>query len=447
MTQPSRMIRLGFSMRGLGYHASAWLDPDVPADGGMRLDYYRDMARTAERGLFDLVFLADQTAMRMSDTPPGVLGRTPTGAELEPLTLIAALSQHTSRIGLAATASSTFHQPYQLARQFASIDHLSGGRVAWNVVTSSRDEEARNFGSNTIMAKETRYERAREALEVVFGLWESWEPDAFPRDKATGVFFDPKKMHPIRHEGPHFKVHGPLTMPRTPQGRPVIIQAGASGDGMDFAASAADLVYAAQNTLPDARQFYASLKERVGRFDRDPASVKIMPGILPVIGETQQAADDLYGHMQEEMDPMIGLENLGPYFGDLSAYPLDGPVPELRTDRPVISRGQMILNIARRNGWTIRQTFQSLAIGNAHHVVIGTPARIVDVMEEWYDGGAADGFNVLPAKSPRDLSRFVDLVVPEMQRRGIYRAAYEGRTLRENLGLPAVPPRHGGATS
>ncbi len=435
-------MRLGFSMRGLGYHASAWLDPDVPADGAMSYAYYLDMARTAERGLFDLVFMADQTALRLSDTPQGVLGRTPVGAELEPLTLIAALSQATSHIGLAATASSTFHAPYQLARQFASIDHLSGGRAAWNVVTSSRDEEARNFGDDKIMAKDQRYERAREALDVIFGLWESWEEDAFPRDKATGVFFRPDKMHAVKHEGKYFKVHGPLTMPRTPQGRPVIIQAGASGDGIDLAAAVADVVYAAQNTLPDAQVFYATIKERMGRFNRDPDWAKVMPGLLPVIGTTRQEADDLYGRMQQELDPLIGLENLSPYFGDLSRYPLDGPVPELRTDRPVISRGTMILNIARRNNWSIRQTFQSLAIGNAHHVVVGTAGHIVDVMEAWFEGGAADGFNVLPAKSPMGLRAFVTHVVPELQRRGLFRTAYEGATLRENLGLPAIPPRY-----
>ena len=335
-----RHIPLGFSMRGYGYHASAWLDPDVPSDGPMRVGYYRDMAQTAERGLFDLVFMADQTALRLSNTPPGVLGRTPQGAELEPLTLIAALSQHTRHIGLAATASSTFHAPYQLARQFASLDHISGGRVAWNIVTSSRDEEARNFGSDAIMAKDDRYRRAREAIEVVFGLWESWEEDAFPRDKQTGVFFRPDKMHPIAHEGEYFKVHGPLTLERTPQGRPLIIQAGASGDGMDLAASVADLVYAAQNTLPDAKAFTSDIKSRVTARGRDPSAVHVMPGILPIIGSTQDEADALYGRMQEEMDPMIGLENLSPYFGDLSRFPLDGPVPELRTDRPVISRGR-----------------------------------------------------------------------------------------------------------
>lgn len=385
-----------------------------------------------------MVFMADQTSMPMSNIPPGVLGRTPEGAELEPLTLIAALSQFTTHIGLAATASTTFHPPYQLARQFGSTDHMSGGRAAWNVVTSSRDEEARNFGSDTIMEKSERYERAREALAVAFGLWESWEPDAFPRNKDTGVFFDVAKMHPVRHMGKHFKVHGPLTMPPTPQVRPVIIQAGASDDGMDLAASMADVIYTVQSWMADAQAFYAAIRRRVEDHGRMADAVKVMPGVLPVIASSQQEADDLYGRMRRQIDPLIGLENLSPFFGDLSKFPLDGPVPALRTDRPVTSRGQKILDNARRHGWTIRHLLQSTAIGNAHHVVVGTPARIADIMEEWLRSGAADGFNILPAKSPGDVRTFVRLVVPELQSRGLFRTAYEFRTLRENLGLPSL---------
>jgi len=431
-------MKLGLSMRGLGYHPSAWLDPAVPADGAINLPYYLDMARTAERGLFDLVFLADQNAIVVTDVPKGAFGRTPAGAEFEPLTLLAALSQLTTSIGLVATASSTFHQPYQLARQFGSIDHLSGGRAGWNVVTSSRDAEAQNFSMDKILPKDQRYARASEALDVAFGLWESWEEDAFIHDRKRGVFFEPSKMHPINHNGTFFKVRGPLNQPRTPQGRPVIFQAGASEDGMDFAARYADVIYAVQNTFEDAQAFYTAMKARVRKFDRAPDHVKIMPGLLAVIGDTHAEAEARYRAMQDEIDTLVGLERLARYFGDLSGYDLDGPPPELRTDVPLVSRGDLQLKLARQNNWSIRQLYQYTSIGHSHHVVIGTPSEIVDEMERWFLGGAADGFNVLPAKQPADVHEFVARIVPELQQRGIFRTAYEGKTLRENLGLPPV---------
>jgi alkanesulfonate monooxygenase len=431
-----KQIRLGFSMRGLGYHNSAWRDPAVPADGPIDMNYYLDMARTAERGLFDMLFIADHSALP-SPTIPGVLGRTSHDAgEFEPLTFLGALSMLTTHIGMVATASTTFHHPFQLARQFASLDQLSQGRVGWNVVTSSRDEEARNFGSDRIIPRAQRYARARESLEVAFALWNSWDEDAFPRDKQTGVYFDPAKMHPVDHTGECFRVRGVLTVPRSKQGRPVIVQAGASDDGIDFAASVADVVYSVQTNLADAKSFYQRVKSSVASHGRDPDHLKIMPGLLPIIGSSRAEAEDRLARMREELDPLIGLYNIAPYFGDLSSHDLDGPVPELRTDRPVISRGQLTLKLARDNGWSIRQLFQSTAIGNGHHVVAGTPSDIVDVMTEWFEGGAADGFNILPAKSPQSLRMFVDHVVPELQLRALYRTAYEASTLRGNLGLP-----------
>lgn len=435
----TRKIRLGLSMRGLGYHPSAWLDPAVPPDGALRFSHYSDMARTAERGLFDLVFLADMAAIVAEDTPKGAFGRNHEGvAELEPLTLLAALSQVTSQVGLVATASTTHHQPYQLARQFASIDLLSDGRAGWNVVTSSRDAEARNFGEEKILAKNLRYQRAREALQVAFGLWESWEPDAFRYDRETGIFFDPSKMHPINHRGPFFRVDGPLTITASPQGRPVIVQAGASGDGMGFAAAVADVVYAVQNTLETSQAFYKDIKRKVAEAGRHPDDVLVMPGLLPVIGESKQAAQDKYLKMQEMLDETTALERIVRFFGDLSGTDLDRPLPDLRTDIPMVSRGQLEFDAARRNNWTIRQFMREMAISHSHNVAVGTPADIVDSMEHWFTQGAADGFNILPALSPGDVYDFVDKVVPEMQRRGLFRTAYEGRTLRENLGLRPI---------
>ena len=304
-------LHLGVSLRGIGDHPSAGRDPGVQLDGAIDVLHSISVARTAERGLFDFVFLADQSALNFNDEPKGAFGRNQEGCcEFEPITLLAALSQATTNLGLIATASTTFHQPYQLARQFLSLDHLSRGRAGWNVVTSSRNAEAQNFGSDTIIAKDQRYRRAREAVETVFGLWECWEPDAFVRDRQRGLFFDPQKMHRLEHRGEHFNVRGPLTMPRSPQGRPVIAQAGASADGTEFAASVADIIYAVQTTFDEASSFYARTKERVRANGRDPDHVKVLPGLLPVVGGTIEEAQRKYRQMLSYLDPILGLERL-----------------------------------------------------------------------------------------------------------------------------------------
>jgi FMN-dependent oxidoreductase (nitrilotriacetate monooxygenase family) len=441
----NRMIRLGASVKGLGYHPSGWLDPDVPADGGMSLPFYIDLARTLERGLFDILFLADHSAFWASDVPKGALGRTAGGAELEPITLLSALSAVTSHIGLVSTTSTTLHQPFQMARQFGSLDHLSGGRAGWNVVTSSRDAEARNFGEEKILEKSLRYERAKEALEICFGLWDSWEEGAFPHDRKSGIFFDVSKMHPINHKGKFFRVDGPLTMPPSPQGRPVIFQAGASEGGMDFAASCADVIYALANELDDAKAAYAAMKQRVQKFGRAPDDIKIMPGLLAVVAETREEAQARFRQMQKELDPLVGLQRLGRHFGDLSKFDIDAPLPAEVRSISGISRSDRYLAQARRMNWSIRQLYENAVISDQHLEVVGSPSDVADVMEQWFTEGAADGFNILPAKSPRDIHAFVDLVVPELQRRGLFRTAYEASTLRGNLGLPAVVSRHGKA--
>jgi N-acetyl-S-(2-succino)cysteine monooxygenase len=434
-----RQIKLGLSMRGLGYHPSAWLDPDVPPNGSLQLSHYIEMSKTAERGLFDLIFLADHVAIIAEDTPKGAFGRNHEGvAEFEPLTLLAALSQHTSQIGLVSTASTTHHEPFQLARQFASIDHLSGGRVGWNVVTSSRDAEARNFSKDRILPKKERYERAKEALQVCFGLWESWEPNALLHDRETGIFFDRSKLHAINHKGRYFRVDGPLTIPPTPQGRPVIVQAGASVDGMDFAASFAEVIYAVHRTLDTAQSYYKKIKEKAASFGRDPNDVLVLPGFLPVVAKSRDAAFAKYERMNKLLAEITGLERMVRFFGDLSGQDLDGPLPDVRTDIPVVSRSTVELKVARENNWSIRQYMTEMSISHGHTVAIGTPADVVDHMALWINECAADGFNILPALSPGDVTDFVDLVVPEMQRRGIYRTRYESNTLRGNLGLSAV---------
>ncbi|MDB5376481.1 MAG: Monooxygenase [Rubritepida sp.] len=442
MSAKTPQIKLGLSMAGYGYHHSAWLSPDVPADGVSSFDFYLNQTRIAERGLFDMVFLADFVTFSMIDTPKGVNGRSVRGGSFEPLTLLAALAPMTKNIGLASTASTTFGVPFHVARSFASLDLLSGGRAGWNVVTSFQDEEAVNFGSSAILDKASRYERAEEFVDVVLGLWDSMAPDAFTYDRTTGMLFDPKKVRALDHVGKHFQVRGPLGAPRSVQGRPVIFQAGASEHGQELAARTADVVYSVQPSLAGAAKFYEGLKSRMAKYGRERDDMKIMPGLLPVLGGTEAEAQSKFRAMQEMIDPLVGLRYLSALFGDLSDHPIDGPVPDLRKDKELATRAQIILNLARENNWSIRQLYQRTAIGNTHNVVIGTPEQVADVMQAWIEGRGADGFNVLPALSPVSLTEFVDQVVPVLQKRGLYRTEYEGTTLRANLGLPEPLSAH-----
>ena len=401
-----------------------------------------EVAKLSEKALLDFVFLADQSALNFNNEPEGAFGRNQEGCcEFEPITLLAALSQATTHIGLIATASTTFHQPYQLARQFLSLDHLSGGRAGWNVVTSSRNAEAQNFGSEQIIAKNERYARAKEAVEVAFGLWDCWEQDAFIRDSQRGLFFDPERLHRLDHRGAYFKVRGPLTMPRSPQGRPVIAQAGASAEGTDFAASVADIIYAVQTTFDEAHRFYRITKERIISKGRSPDDVKILPGMLPVIGSTEEEARRNYQKLLSYLDPILGLERLSRFFGDLTGHDLDGPLPDLRTDVNLVSRASLNLRLAREQNWSIRKLYEETIISHGHHVCIGTPQMIADEMQHWIEHGAADGFNIVPALLPQSLSDFADQVVPELQRRGLFRKEYESSTLRGHLELSEPRPR------
>jgi FMN-dependent oxidoreductase (nitrilotriacetate monooxygenase family) len=428
-----RILRLGASVKGLGYHPDGWRFPGLPTTAD--LPFYRDMADTAQRGLFDLIFIPDRLAVRAYEAPPGAAGRSSSVTDLEPLTVLAALAPLTSHIGLAATMSTTFCEPFHIARFFASLDHISQGRAAWNVVTSTLDDEARNFGRDRMPSKAERYSRASEAVDVVLRLWDSWDADAFTRDKASGRYFDPGKMRRLNCDTTHFRVRGPLNVPRAPQGRPVIVQAGASPAGRELAARTADVVYAVQNRLAGAQAYYRSLKDRMAAFGRHPDELLVLPGILPVVGDTRAEARSRYQAMQERIDPAVGLAHLSVMLGDLSGYDLDGPVPAMAEETTAPSRRKLLLDTARRRNLTIRQLYQSTAIANGHLEAVGTAAQIADLMEEWLAEGAADGFNVMSALAPASLQEFVRHVVPELQRRGIFRTSYEGRTLRENLGL------------
>ena len=438
---PDRKLKLGLSMRYLGYHVAAWRHPDVPAGGALDWRYFLASARKAEDAKFDMIFFADGLGIRAQDNPRGALARDMRNAELEPLTLLAAIASHTSHIGLVATASTTYNEPFHIARKYASIDHISGGRAGWNVVTSWSNEEARNFSRDEHLGYEDRYERADEFVEVVKALWDSWEEDAFLRDKASGLFYDEAKLHVPNHVGKHFQVRGPLNSARTPQGRPLIVQAGASEAGRALAARTADLVYSNSHNLAHAQAYYRDLKGRLQAHGRSPGELLVMPGITPFVGRTRQEAQDKLDQLQALIDPISGLASLYDALGDLSAYPVDGPVPDIAPGGGVRSIAENLLAMAHGENLTIRQLYQRVAATYSVRMVIGTPADIADEMEAWFRGEAADGFNICPATLPHGIDDMAELVVPELRRRGLFRTEYEGRTLRENLGLAPLPRR------
>lgn len=419
-----------------GHHVAAWRHPDARADGGLNFQHFRQIAQTAERGKFDMIFFADGVAVRDRGGTEA-LSRSAV-AHFEPLTLLSALSVVTERIGLTATVSTTYNEPYHLARKFASLDHLSGGRAGWNLVTSATEVEAKNFNREQHMEHTLRYERAREFVDVATALWDSWEDDAFLRDKESGVYFDPDKLHIPNHRGKHFSVRGPLNVARPLQGYPVIIQAGSSDDGQELAAQTAEVIFTAQQTLAEAQAFYSSVKGKLAKYGRSPDHLKIMPGVFPVIGKTEQEAKDKYEQLQELIHPTIGLGLLSNLLSgvDLSSYPLDGPLPDLPETNLAKSRQKLLIDLAQRENLTIRQLYLRIAGARGHRQILGTPEQIADQLEDWFVNGGADGFNIMPPWLPGGLDEFVDLVIPELQRRGLFRTEYEGRTLRENLGLP-----------
>ena len=437
-----RMMRLGAFVHETGQHVAAWRHPDAYAESGTVFAQALDVARIAERGKFDLLFLADSAAVGMhgSAESRGRMGKT---VKFEPITLLSALAAVTSHLGLVATCSSTYNEPYTLARQFASLDQISAGRAGWNLVTSNNEAEAFNHGREKHAAHADRYDRAAEFAAVVNGLWDSWDEDAFIRDKDSGVYYDPDRLHVLNHRGPHFAVRGPLNVARSPQGRPVLVQAGASDTGRDLAARLAELVFTAQTTFEQASAFYADVMGRLPRFGRSAADVKIMPGLYPVVGRTEAEAREKFEYLQSLIHPSVGLAVLEHTIGvaNLSQYPLHGPVPEMGDTNGPLSRQRLLLEAARRDKLTLWELCLLNAGPRGHLLTIGTPSQIADVMEHWFLNGAADGFNVMPAWLPGSLTDFVDMVIPELQRRGLFRTEYEGKTLRQNLGLPIPASR------
>ncbi|MFT4267240.1 MAG: LLM class flavin-dependent oxidoreductase [Xenophilus sp.] len=439
-----RQLRLGAFVMATGHHIAAWRHPGSQIDSGVNIDHYVQVARTAERGLFDQIFLADSPGIhqRLDDASIHRQGRL---SHFEPVTLWAALSQVTRHVGFVATASTTYEDPYLLARKFASLDHISKGRAAWNVVTTAAQTVHGNFGLEAHPDPATRYERAHEFVEVVKGLWDSWDDDAFVRDRDSGVYFDPARLHTLDHAGKHFKVQGPLNIERPPQGHPVIVQAGSSEAGKELAAATAEAIFTAWTSLAEAQAFYRDVKGRLAKYGRRPEQLLVLPGISPVIGRTPQEAQAKWAELQSLIHPSVGLDTLRPFWphADLREWALDAPPPYYpEPPKGVNSRAHVVLELARRERFTVRQLYEYLAGARGHWVVVGTPGHIADQIQSWFENGAADGFNVMPPVLPQSLDEFVDLVIPELQRRGLFRTAYEGRTLRENLGLERPPSRH-----
>jgi N-acetyl-S-(2-succino)cysteine monooxygenase len=433
---------LGLSMVSNGTHLSGWRHPDARADSGLDFKFWTEMARRAEAAKIHFMFWADGAAVRISAKDDDALSFNGRIEQFEPTTLIAALSAVTEKIGLVVTASTTYNEPYNLARRFASIDHISGGRAGWNVVTSWSEAEAKNFSRDKHMEHATRYQRAGEFMDIVDKLWNSWEDDAFVRDKASGRYFDPEKMHVANHKGEFFQVQGPLNIERPVQGRPVIAQAGQSEPGQELAARTADIVYTAQQSLEEAQAFYASVKGRTERYGRRPEDLVVMPGGLVILGRTDEEAQEKLATLENLVHPKIAMQVLQRIIGaDLSEYPVDGPIPEFEVTSRMSSHAPALLKQARDNGLTIRQLYSKLSGGSGHHQLVGTASTIADHIEHWYRNDACDGFNFLIPYYPQGLYDALDQVVPELQRRGIFRTEYRGSTLRDNLGLrrPAHP--------
>ncbi len=442
MAKRTDKIKLGAFLHATGGHVAGWRHPDAQADAGTNIAHQVELARTAERGLFDLIFFADSNATWESGVEAD--RRTAWFALFEPLTLLSALAMATQRIGLVATMTTTYNEPYHVARLFASLDHISNGRAGWNLVTSSNFAEAFNYSRSAHVPHEDRYERAREFAAIVLGLWDSWDDDAFVRDKASGVYFDPAKGRALNHKGKHFQVRGPLNLARPPQGHPVIVQAGQSDTGRELAAETAEMIFTIQQEMPAAQAFYADVKARVVRHGRKAEHVKIMPGLVPIVGRSEaeaRAKADALGALIHPSVAVAVMSQMATGGFDLSPYDIDAPIPDIPEAVGPQGHQKVLLGVARKENLTIRQLAMRMATGHGHFTVTGSPAQVADVMEEWFVSGACDGFNVKPTHLPGGLNDFVDLVVPELQRRGLFRTGYEGPTLRDNLGLPR-PKRH-----
>jgi len=441
-------MKLGLFIRPTGHHIASWRHPNSFHDANENFDRFIDMAQTAERGLFDMLFSADTpTAWTTVDK---ALNRQHYSAWLEPFTLLSALAPLTKHIGLVCTRSTSFDPPFTVARMFATLDLICQGRAGVNIVTTGNPRSALNYSQDAHLAKADRYEIAEEYLDVLRGLWDSWDADAFVRDRETSTFFEWDRMHVLNHKGKHFQVEGPLNVPRSPQGQPVIVQAGASEPGRELAARSADVIFGASQSIDIAQAFYSDVKARLAKYGRQPDDLKILPGLSVTVAETREEAQAKADELQDLIHPDHGLAFLSRRLGhDVTDQDPDTKMDDLHLEAvdDVGTRSGQMLDLARKEGWTLRRLYQHFAAARGHMVLVGTPTDVVDAMQDWFENGACDGFNIIPSMFPDEFESFVDLVVPELQNRGLYRKEYEGNTLRGLLGLRVPESRYAGAAA
>ena len=441
----SRQLHLGAFMRPISIHTGAWRYPGAWPDANFNLAHIKRLIQTLEAAKFDAFFMADHLAVL--NMPMDALKRSHTVTSFEPFTLLSALAMVTERIGLIATASTTYDEPYHIARRFASLDHLSGGRAAWNIVTTGNPETSLNFGSEQHLAHATRYARAREFYDVVTGLWDSWADDAFIRDVDSGLFFDPDKLHVLDHHGETLSVRGPLNVARPVQGWPVIVQAGASNAGRQLAAETAEVIFGAESTLASGKSFYADVKGRMQAIGRDPDHLKILPAAFVVVGESVAEAQAKRAHLDSLVHYDSGIRSLSIMLDfDVSGFDPDGPLPEIPESNASKSSRDRTVEYARAQGATIRQ-LAAKAGSYAGLAFVGTAQTIADEMEAWLEERGSDGFNLMFPWLPGGLDAFTQEVVPELQRRGLFRTEYTGTMLRDHLGLPRPENRFFAAES
>jgi FMN-dependent oxidoreductase (nitrilotriacetate monooxygenase family) len=435
MSLPRKQFHLNAFLMGVGHHEAAWRHPRTEERRVLDMRHFQELGQIAERGKLDSVFFADGLAV-------GPRIKRNTLAVFEPVTLLAAIAAVTERVGLIATASTTYNEPFNLARKFASLDHISSGRAGWNIVTSANEQEAFNFGFDAIPEHARRYERAQEFVDVTVQLWDSWESSAIVLDPDEGVFADPDKVHTIDYASERFRVRGPLNSPRGPQGRPLLVQAGSSESGKDFAARYAEAVFTAQRSLEEGRAFYRDLKARLLKYGRSPDDLKVLPGLVPFIADTREEALALEQEFTDLVSPDYALRQLSSLLGvDLTEHALDAPLPPLPQESDIEggkSRFTLVKDLAERENLTVRQLIGKLGGGRGHRTFAGTPTDIADELQSWFENDAADGFNIMPPYLPGGLEDFVDRVVPILQERGLFRTDYTATTLRGHFGLAPV---------
>ena len=436
-----RQMKLSLFLTGDGnYHMAGWRLPGATSDGGQNIQRWIEAAQTIERGKMHMLFIADAAS------PPGTddfetQSLTSRIDRMDPIPILSAVSMMTKHVGLASTMTTTYLEPYNLARTVASLDHISGGRAAWNIVTGSNKDDALQFNRESHVPHAERYERAEEFVDVVRGIWDSYDDDAFPRDQKSGVYMRPDGVHLLNHSGKYFKVRGPSAVPRSPQGHPVLIQAGSSEPGMNISARVADVIFTSQSSLQNAQTFYNNVKGRCDRYGRSPDDMLIMPGALLFMADTETEAKEKFDMMNSLIPLRVAMQRLSANLGgvDLSKYDLDAPLPDIPVNNARVSAVEGYITLARREGLTLRQVAMRSAAAKHHWTLIGSVKQIADELEAWFLERGADGFNILPSDVPASYKDVVNKLIPELQRRGLFHTEYEGKTLRENLGLRRPP--------